>query len=66
MTGEEKKRLFFGVSTRKERRKEGKEEKKDGYYQQGERTRDGTGKYYMGREISQVMGHLGAGWLERP
>ena len=20
----------------------------------------------MGREISQVMGHLGAGWLERP
>ena len=32
----------------------------------GERTRDGIGKYYMGREISQVMGHLGAGWLERP
>lgn len=29
-------------------------------------SRDGTGKYYMGREISQVMGHLGAGWLERP
>jgi precorrin-6B methylase 2 len=27
---------------------------------------DGTGKYYMGREISLVMGHLGAGWLERP
>ncbi len=26
----------------------------------------GTGKYYMGREISQVMGHLGADWLERP
>jgi len=26
----------------------------------------GTGKYYLGREISQVMGHLGAGWLERP
>jgi ubiquinone/menaquinone biosynthesis C-methylase UbiE len=43
-----------------------KEENKDDYYQQGERTRDGTGKYYMGREISQVMGHLGAGWLERP
>lgn len=29
-------------------------------------TRDGIGKYYMGREISHVMGHLGAGWLERP
>lgn len=26
---------------------------------------DGIGKVYMGREISQVMGHLGAGWLER-
>ena len=29
-------------------------------------SRDGTGKLYMGREISHVMGHLGAGWLERP
>ncbi|MFN6572188.1 class I SAM-dependent methyltransferase [Dendronalium sp. ChiSLP03b] len=27
---------------------------------------DGIGKYYMGREIAQVMGHTGAGWLERP
>ena len=27
---------------------------------------DGIGKVYMGREISQVMGHLGAQWLERP
>lgn len=27
---------------------------------------DGIGKFYMGREISQVMGHLGADWLERP
>jgi len=26
---------------------------------------DGIGKVYMGRQISQVMGHLGAGWLER-
>lgn len=26
---------------------------------------DGIGKVYLGREISQVMGHLGAGWLER-
>ena len=34
-------------------------------YQTGQRTRDGIGKYYMGREISQVMGHRGAGWLER-
>lgn len=27
---------------------------------------DGIGKVYMGREISQVMGHRGAMWLERP
>ncbi|WP_299490137.1 class I SAM-dependent methyltransferase [Acaryochloris sp. IP29b_bin.137] len=26
---------------------------------------DGIGKVYMGREIAQVMGHQGAGWLER-
>ena len=36
------------------------------HYTYGLPTRDGIGKYYMGREISQVMGHLGAGWLERP
>ena len=29
-------------------------------------SRDGTGKIYQGREISLVMGHLGASWLERP
>ena len=28
-------------------------------------SRDGIGKLYQGREISQVMGHLGASWLER-
>ena len=27
---------------------------------------NGTGKFYMGREIAQVMGYLGAGWLDRP
>lgn len=26
---------------------------------------DGIGKTYMGREIARVMGHRGAGWLER-
>ncbi len=35
-------------------------------YEQIRPSRDGIGKVYMGREISQVMGHLGAGWLERP
>ncbi len=27
---------------------------------------NGIGKFYMGREIAHVMGHLGADWLERP
>ena len=27
---------------------------------------NGIGKFYMDREIAQVMGHEGAGWLERP
>ena len=27
---------------------------------------DGTGKFYMGREIAHVMGHEGAEWLDRP
>lgn len=36
-----------------------------GWYQTASPSRDGIGKIYMGREISHVMGHLGAGWLER-
>ena len=35
-------------------------------YKQQPPSRDGIGKIYMGREISHVMGHLAAGWLERP
>src|SRR5437762_2282699 len=27
---------------------------------------NGTGKFYMGREIAHVMGHQAADWLERP
>lgn len=27
---------------------------------------DGSGKFYLGREIALVMGHEAAGWLERP
>ena len=34
-------------------------------YTQREASRDGIGKIYMGREISQVMGHTGIHWLER-
>lgn len=35
-------------------------------YQIMNASRDGIGKVYQGREIAQVMGHLGASWLERP
>lgn len=35
------------------------------YYQAGVASKDGIGKYYMGREIAHVMGHLGSDWLER-
>jgi len=35
-------------------------------YKYEKATRDGIGKIYMGREISHVMGHMGASWLERP
>ena len=35
-------------------------------YQIMNASRDGIGKIYQGREIAQVMGHLGASWLERP
>mgnify|MGYP001827710256 CR=1 FL=1 len=35
------------------------------HYETTAPSRDGIGKVYMGREISQVMGHRGARWLER-
>ena len=41
-------------------------ESESAHYTTGPPSRDGIGKMYMGREISHVMGHLGAGWLERP
>ncbi len=36
-----------------------------GLYSYKQPSSDGIGKVYMGREISQVMGHQGASWLER-
>lgn len=36
------------------------------YEQRAVHSPDGIGKFYMGREVAQVMGHLAAGWLERP
>lgn len=37
----------------------------DSGYRAGKPDREGIGKYYLGRQISHVMGHLGASWLER-
>lgn len=34
-------------------------------YKSGTASRDGIGKFYMGREIAKVMGHEGIDWLER-
>lgn len=34
-------------------------------YQKGVADREGIDKIYMGRQISHVMGHRGASWLER-
>ena len=34
-------------------------------YTTGEASKDGIGKFFHGREIAQVMGHPGIGWLER-
>ena len=38
----------------------------DTIYHYRHATRDGTGKYFLGREIAQVMGAAGSDWLERP
>ncbi len=35
------------------------------HYTTGRASRDGIGKFYMGREISFVLGHRGIPWLER-
>ncbi len=39
--------------------------KTDTTYTYGKRSSDGIGKYYLGREISFIMGAEGAEWLER-
>lgn len=41
------------------------EEPKASHYTYGDASPDGIGKFYMGREISHVMGHAGISWLER-
>ncbi|PHN02169.1 class I SAM-dependent methyltransferase [Flavilitoribacter nigricans] len=45
---------------------ESKPEPQTDPYTQGTASRDGIGKFYLGREIAHVMGHRAASWLERP
>jgi precorrin-6B methylase 2 len=40
--------------------------KKERYEYRKNADPDGTGKYYLGREIAPVMTYHGAGWLDRP
>lgn len=40
-------------------------QKTAGAYTEGKQSYDGTGKYYMGREIAHVMGAAGSDWLDR-
>ncbi len=42
------------------------EPKKPKYVTKAKHDPDGIGKFYLDREIAQVMGHRAAGWLERP
>ena len=37
-----------------------------GYVERDDHDPDGIGKFYLDREIAQVMGYRAAGWLERP
>ncbi len=36
------------------------------YEERGEKSEGGTGRYYLGREIAEVLGHPGAEWMDRP
>lgn len=49
------------------RAEEPSKDKKEGRYEwKTVHDPDGIGKFYLDREIAYVMGHQGAGWLERP
>lgn len=55
--------LAFGQATTPEKPKKKPAPR---YETRADHDPDGIGKFYMGREIAQVMSYHGAGWLERP
>lgn len=58
--------FFFTLLTNCEAQQGPSSTSTDETYTFSSSSRDGIGKYYLGREISHVMGHMGASWLERP
>lgn len=58
--------IFFLCCTVAEQPQETAKTEKPRYEFKQNHDPDGIGKFYMNREIAQVMGHLGIGWLERP
>ena len=58
-------RLSAKAPGAKEKPGAGAKEAGDEHYEYRRGSPDGIGKWYMGREIAQVMGHQGAAWLER-
>lgn len=57
--------LCFGVSCGQQTEQNTSDQDEGRYTFDKPSSNDGTGKYYLGRDIAQVMGHRGAGWLER-
>lgn len=57
--------LFFFVSIFGHAQNSQKKISEEAIYSYKTPDRDGTGKVYMGREISQVMNFMGMSWLER-
>jgi len=58
--------LFFSTSPSLQAQDSSKKKSEQARYTEKKPSRDGTGKVYMGREISHVVGHGAIRWLERP
>lgn len=58
--------LFISASPSLQAQQASDKESGQDRYTQKKPSRDGTGKVYMGREISHVVGHGAIRWLERP
>lgn len=58
--------LLAGVACLAEEAREPTTIAEEGIYTTGRASRDGRGKFYLGRELAQTMSHHAAPWLERP